>query len=86
MKDALDLLQWPAMAVTVIASWLVAAQSKRRRDWGFWLFLASNGLWLVWGWHDRAWALMALQVCLAALNVRGALKNEKARHQTGESS
>ena len=88
MKDLLDLLQWPAMAVTVFASWLVAAQSKKRREWGFWLFLASNVLWLVWGWHDGAWALIALQVCLAALNVRGARKNEKARKEApaGDSS
>ena len=86
MKDVVDLLQWPAMAVTVGASWLVAAQSKKRREWGFWLFLVSNALWIVWGWHDRAWALMALQLCLAALNVRGARKNEKARKEPTEAA
>jgi hypothetical protein len=74
--DYLDLLQWPAMVVTVTAAWLVASQSKRRRQWGFWTFLASNALWVVWGWHDGAYALIGLQVCLAALNVRGTRKNE----------
>jgi hypothetical protein len=76
--DYLDLLQWPAMAVTVAAAWLVASQLKRRRRWGFWSFLVSNVLWIIWGWHDGAWALILLQVCLAALNIRGSWKNEPA--------
>ena len=64
------------MLVTVVAAWLVASQSKRRREGGFWVFLLSNVLWIVWGWHDRAYALIALQLALAALNIRGAHKNE----------
>ena len=76
--DWLDLLQWPAMAVTVLAAWLVASTHKRRRRFGFWTFLASNALWAVWGWHSSAWALVALQVCLAALNMRGVKKQEPA--------
>ena len=74
----LDAVQWPAMAATLVAAWLVASQSKRRRSLGFWCFLLSNVLWVVWGWHDRAWALIALQAGLFALNVRGAWKNEPA--------
>ena len=74
--DWLDLVQWPAMAVTVGAAWLVASTHKRRREIGFLAFLASNALWIAWGWHTRAWALVVLQVCLAALNVRGIVKAE----------
>ncbi|MDB6094099.1 MAG: nicotinamide mononucleotide transporter PnuC [Verrucomicrobia bacterium] len=74
--DILNFLQWPAMVVSVVAAWLVAAQSKRRRSWGFWWFLASNVLWVVWGWQAHAWALIALQVALATLNFRGLAKNE----------
>jgi hypothetical protein len=70
----LDLIQWPAMAVTVLAAWLVASTYKRRREIGFWAFLASNVLWIAWGWHAKAWALIVLQVCLAFLNIRGAMK------------
>ena len=73
--DWLDALQWPAMVVTVIAAWLVASQRKFKRNWGFWLFLASNVLWIAWGWYDGAWALIFLQLCLAFLNIRGAMKN-----------
>ena len=52
--------------------------STRRslRMTGFCTFLLSNVLWIAWGWHDRAYALIALQIGLAALNVRGARKNE----------
>ncbi len=73
--DWLDLIQWPAMVVTVIAAWLIASQKKFKRNWAFWLFLLSNALWIVWGWHDKAYALILLQVCLAVLNGRGAMKN-----------
>jgi hypothetical protein len=71
----MDLLQWPAMVASVVAAWLVASSREQRRKWGFWCFLASNLLWVVWGWHDGAWALVVLQVALAAMNVRGVAKN-----------
>jgi hypothetical protein len=76
MDALLDLLQWPAMVVTVLASWLVASTHEARRNVGFWLFLASNALWVAWGWHADARALVGLQFCLAALNIRGARKTE----------
>jgi hypothetical protein len=72
----LDALQWPAMVVTVIAAWLIGSERKIRRMIGFWCFLLSNVLWIVWGWHDRAWAMVTLQVILAGMNIRGANKNE----------
>lgn len=70
-------IQWPAMAVTVAASWLVASRQARRRRLGFWLFLLSNVLWVAWGLHAGAWGLIALQVCLAAMNIRGACHQAK---------
>ena len=74
--DYLHQLQWPAMVVTVLAAWLIASQSMRRRVVGFGFFLLSNVLWIVWGWHDDAHALVALQIALAILNFRGVYKNE----------
>ena len=74
--DPIDLLQWPAMLVTVLAAWLVASERKSHRGIGFWIFLLSNALWVAWGWHRQAYALIALQFCLAAMNVRGARKAE----------
>ena len=75
-SEWIDLLQWPAMAASLSSAWLVASNHKSRRNVGFWVFLGSNVLWGVWGWHDGAWALIALQVALAALNIRGVTKTE----------
>jgi len=77
-SDWLDLLQLPAMLATVRAAWLGGSNAKRRRNIGFWVFLASNVLWGAWGWHDGAIALIALQVALAALNIRGVTKTDPA--------
>jgi len=73
----LDLLQWPAMAVTLVAAFLVGARHARKRVIGFWTFILSNVLWIVWGVHDEAWALIALQAGLAAMNVRAIFRNER---------
>lgn len=72
----IDLVQWPAMILTVAGAWLVASQSKKKRGIGFWVFLASNVLWVVWGWHDHAYAVILLQICLVAMNIRGIFKND----------
>jgi hypothetical protein len=66
------------MIVTVWAAWLVASQRKLKRNWGFWLFMFSNALWIGWGLYARAYALILLQIFLALLNIRGAFKNRVA--------
>jgi hypothetical protein len=80
--DYIDLTQWPAMALTAVAAWMVGSRSAVKRNVGFWIFLVSNVLWIVWGWHVRAYALILLQVCLALLNIRGAQKNDPAEAGT----
>ena len=82
MNEMIDLLQWPAMLVTVLAAWLVGSRDRRRRKVGFWVFLASNALWIAWGLPAKAYALVLLQLCLAAMNVRGSYKNRR-REKTG---
>lgn len=64
------------MVVTLLASWLVGSTDERGRRIGFWVFLVSNIAWVVWGWGAGAWALIALQFGLAAMNLRGAHKND----------
>jgi len=74
--DYADLMQWPAMLMSAVAAWLVGSQRRLKRSSGFWIFLASNLLWAVWGWHAGAYALIVLQICLAVINIRGARRNE----------
>ena len=76
MNEWLDLLQWPAMAVTILASYLVGSDTERRRNAGFWVFLLSNVLWVAWGVQAHAYALVVLQVALAAMNIRGMRKTD----------
>jgi drug/metabolite transporter (DMT)-like permease len=73
--DYLDWMQWPAMLVTVLAAWLIGSQRPRRRVSGFVCFIVSNVLWVTWGYHTQAYALIVLQFCLCAMNVRGFKKN-----------
>jgi hypothetical protein len=76
--EIIELLQWPAMAASLAAAWLVASTQKHRRKTGFWVFLLSNVLWIAWGWHDDAYALIALQFGLAVMNIRGVVKAKQA--------
>lgn len=78
MTDALlNFVQWPAMLVTMLSTWLVASQSRRKRKAAFWLFIVSNVLWIAWGLHAQAFALIILQVFLFVMNARGVRKNER---------
>jgi hypothetical protein len=77
-------LQWPAMVLSVAAAWLVGSTHAGRRKLGFWVFLASNVLWVAWGLHDGAMALIGLQLALALLNIRGLRKNERVEQSGAE--
>lgn len=71
-------LQWPAVAATRFAPPGSSPRSRKRNvKWGFWIFLLSNLLWVGWGWHDHAYALIVLQFGLVLLNIRGVAKNEQ---------
>ena len=77
MDGFIDFLQWPAMAVSLYAAFMIGSQRAGKRVFGFWMFILSNVLWIIWGVHDGAWALIALQVALMAMNIRGIWKNDK---------
>jgi hypothetical protein len=80
-----DLLQWPAMLVTIVATGLVASLSRRQRIYGFGVFLSSNMLWIAWGWYAHAYALIVLQIALFAMNMRGIFKNDTEKKTTKSS-
>jgi hypothetical protein len=81
MDEFIDFLQWPAMLVTLLAAYLIGSKRAGRRVFGFGTFIVSNILWIIWGIHDEAWALIALQAALMATNIRGIFKNEPEAKQ-----
>jgi hypothetical protein len=78
MGEFIDFLQWPAMLVTLFAAYLIGSKRAERRVFGFSMFILSNVLWIAWGVHDEAWALIVLQLALMVMNIRGIFKNESA--------
>ena len=74
--DYFSLLQWPAMIINVLAVWLLTYQSKRKRHAGFVCSLFSNALWVAWGWHVQAFAVIGLQLALTTLNIHGFRKTD----------
>lgn len=76
MEEFFSYLEWPAMVVTLAAAWWMGSKKPEKRILAFWLLIGGNAMWIAWGWGDEAWALIALNVGLLALNVRGIIKNE----------
>ena len=77
MEEFFSYLEWPAMAVSLVSAWWMGSKKTEKRIFAFCLLIAGNLMWIAWGWDDEAWALIALNVGLMALNVRGIIKNEK---------
>lgn len=78
MEEFITFLDWPAMAISLLAAWVMASQKPHKRVWAFWMYLTGNVMWIAWGWGEQAWALIVLNLALMALNVRGIYKNEHA--------
>ena len=76
MEEFFALLEWPAMAISLAAAYLLASQKPEKRMRAFILLIIGNVMWIAWGWGEDAWALIALNAGLMALNVRGIFKNE----------
>ena len=68
-------IQWPAMAVTIAASYWVASDNQRWRCVGSWLFLISNALWTCGPLRKITYAPIILPVGLALIKIRGVDKN-----------
>ncbi len=81
MEELLGMLQWPAMAISLAAAWWMGSRKAGKRIVAFLLLTAGNLLWIAWGWGEGAYALIALNVGLMALNIRGIMKNESEKEQ-----
>ncbi|SCY52990.1 hypothetical protein SAMN05216308_11557 [Nitrosospira sp. Nsp13] len=64
------------MVINILSVWMLTSQSKGKRHAGFLLSLLSNLLWIIWGWHVQAFAVLGLQIALATLNIHGVRKTE----------
>jgi hypothetical protein len=78
MEEFFGMLQWPAMVISLAAAWWMGSRRPGKRIVAFGLLILGNLMWIAWGWGEDARALIALNVGLMALNVRGILKNEDA--------
>jgi len=74
------------MMITIVTAWLIASQSKSRREVGFWLCLLANVLWVAWGLNAKTYSIVAMQFALAILNFRGVYKNERRSGTPSDSS
>ena len=77
MKEFFAYLEWPAMAISLAAAYWLGSTRPKKRIVAFAMLILGNLMWIAWGWGDGAWALIALNVGLMALNVRAIIKNEK---------
>lgn len=84
MDDILAMLEWPAMAISLVAAYLLGSIDPTKRIVAFIMLIIGNLMWIGWGWGDDAKALIALNVGLMALNVRGIFKNEEAKKEDEE--
>ena len=64
------------MAISLAAAWWLGSKQAEKRIFAFSLLIVGNLMWIAWGWGDGAWALIALNAGLLALNVRAIAKNE----------
>ena len=66
------------MSISLAAAWWLGSKNPKKRIWAFCLLIIGNLMWIGWGWGESAFALIALNLGLMALNVRGIRKNEDA--------
>ncbi|WP_460044530.1 hypothetical protein [Pseudomonas sp. S2_H01] len=78
----MDIVQWPAMVVIVLASWLVGSQRAERRKIAFLGFIVGNVLCVIWGLYVEAYALALLDMMLCGMNLRGFLRNNAATERS----
>ena len=78
MPEFFALLEWPAMAISLTAAWWMGSQRAGKRIIAFCMLIVGNLMWIAWGWGEHASALIALNIGLLVLNVRGIVKNEDA--------
>jgi len=57
---AMDLLQYPGVALGLVGATLVSQRASRARRWGFLLWIGSNALLISWAVGAEAWGLLSM--------------------------
>ena len=65
------------MAISLAAAYWLGSTKPQKRIVAFFMLIVGNLMWIAWAWPEGAWALIALNVGLMALNVRAIMKNEQ---------
>ena len=66
-----SLCQWPGMALGLLGAVLVAGTDRKRRRWGFALWVGSNAFWIVNAVGSGTWGLVIMQICFLATSGLG---------------
>lgn len=74
--DYMEILQWPAMILTLLGAWMISTDKRSIRHKGFWVFLLSNVLWILWGMHVKAYGVVLMQIGLAIVNYHGLTRTD----------
>lgn len=79
MYAFIHVLQWPAMAISLLGAWWLGDTERAHCHLGFAVLLVSNALWIVWATTDHAWALLTMQAAFVFLNGRGFYDSVKGK-------
>ena len=73
------MIGWAAVALTCLSLWRLG---NKRRD-GFMFGVCGNLAWIVFAAPEPMWSIIAVNVIIMALNVRGHLKwrGDNGRHR-----
>ena len=71
LQTALDVLQWPGMALGLAGAVLVARRTNRARRWGFVLWICSNVCWIAFSAGAQTWGLLIMQSAFLATSCMG---------------
>jgi uncharacterized membrane protein YphA (DoxX/SURF4 family) len=70
--ELVELVRWAAAILTIAAALMVAwGEPARLVAWGFVLFTAAAALWITAAFMDDAWAILAQNLVLLAVNLWG---------------
>jgi len=84
MAIALDVLQYPGVALGLVGAILVSQRSAYRRRCGFLLWIGSNVLLISWAVGAAAWGLLAMYAVYSVTSVMGWRNNRDAEPVAAE--